>query len=45
MKNRFLSSTILILVFILGAAMVLPNRSISGVMQTCGQFISDVFGF
>ena len=45
MKDRFLSSTIIILVFVLGAALILPNRSISGVMQTCGQFISDVFGF
>lgn len=45
MKDKFLSGTILILVFALGAALILPNRSISGFMQTCGQFISDVFGF
>ena len=45
MKDRFLSSTILILVLVLGAALILPNRSISGFMQTCGEFISDVFGF
>jgi hypothetical protein len=45
MKDRFISSTILLLVFVLGAALILPNRTISGVMQTCGQFISDVFGY
>jgi hypothetical protein len=45
MKDRFLSSSILILVFVLGAALILPNRSISGFMQMCGQFISDVFGY
>ena len=45
MKDRFLSSGIVILIFVLGAALILPNRSISGFMQMCGQFISDVFGF
>jgi hypothetical protein len=45
MKEKFLSSSILLLVFVLGAALILPNRTISGFMQTCGQFISDVFGF
>ena len=45
MKDKFLSSSILLLVFILGAALILPNRSISGFMQMCGQFISDVFGY
>lgn len=45
MKDKFLSSGILLLVFVLGAALILPNRSISGFMQTCGQFISNVFGF
>jgi len=45
MKDKLLSSGILILVFVLGAALILPNRSISGFMQMCGQFISDVFGY
>jgi hypothetical protein len=45
MKDKFVSSSILILVFVLGAALILPNRSISGFMQLCGQFISDVFGY
>jgi len=45
MKDKFLSGSILILVFVLGAALVLPNRSVSGFMQMCGQFISDVFGY
>jgi hypothetical protein len=45
MKDRFLSTTIVLLVFVLGAALILPDRSISGFMQMCGKFISDVFGF
>jgi hypothetical protein len=45
MKDRFLSSSILLLVFVLGAALILPNRTISSFMQTCGGFISDLFGF
>lgn len=45
MKDKFLSSSIIIVFFVLGAALILPNRSISGFMQMCGQFISDVFGF
>ena len=45
MKDKFVSSSILILVFVLGAALILPNRSVSGFMQMCGQFISDVFGY
>jgi hypothetical protein len=45
MKDKFLSSGILILVFVLGAALILPNRSISGFMQMCGEFISGVFGY
>jgi hypothetical protein len=44
MKEKFLSSGIVILIFVLGAALILPNRSISGFMQMCGQFISDVLG-
>jgi len=45
MKEKFLSSGIVILIFVLGAALILPNRSISGFMQMCGQFISDIFGY
>jgi len=45
MKDKFLSSSILILVFVLGVALILPDRSISGFMQMCGEFISDVFGY
>jgi len=45
MRDRFLSSSLVILVFVLGIALILPNRSISGFMQMCGQFISDMFGF
>jgi hypothetical protein len=45
MKDRFLTSIIGVLVIVLAAALILPNRTISGVMQTCGSYISDVFGF
>lgn len=45
MKDKFLSTTIVLLVFVLGAALILPDRSVSGFMQMCGQFISEVFGF
>jgi hypothetical protein len=45
MKERFLSSSIVVVAFVLAAALILPNRSISGFMQTCGQFIADLFGF
>jgi hypothetical protein len=44
MKDRFLSSGIVIVAFVLAAALILPNRSISGFMQACGQLIADVFG-
>lgn len=44
MKDRLLSGSILILIFFLGLALLLPDRSISGFMQTCGEFISDVLG-
>ena len=45
MKTRFLSSSIVIVAFVLGAALILPDRSISGFMVSCGQFIADLFGF
>src|SRR5688572_26398145 len=45
MKERFLSSGIVVVAFVLAAALILPNRSISGFMQACGQFIADLFGF
>ena len=45
MKDKFLTSMVGILILVLAAALILPNRTISGVMQTCGEYISDVFGF
>ena len=44
MKDRFLSGGIAIVAVVLAAALILPNRTISGFMQTCGQMIADVFG-
>lgn len=44
MKDKFLSSGILVVALMLAAALILPNRSISSFMQTCGEYIADVFG-
>ena len=44
MKDRFLSSSIVVVAFVLGAALILPNRSISGFMVSCGRMIADLFG-
>lgn len=44
MRDRFLSSGIVVVAFVLAAALILPNRSVSGFMQACGQFIADLFG-
>jgi len=45
MRDKFLTSMVGILILALAAALILPNRSISGFMQACGGFISDLFGF
>jgi hypothetical protein len=45
MKEKLLTSTVGILILVLAAALILPNRTISGFMQACGAFIADVFGF
>ena len=45
MRDKFLTSMLGVLLVVLAAALVLPNRTISGFMQSCGSFISDVFGF
>jgi hypothetical protein len=45
MKDKFLTSMCGILIVVLAAALILPNRTISGVMQQCGEFIADMFGF
>jgi hypothetical protein len=44
MKDKFLSSGILVVAFVLALALILPDRSISGFMQACGRMIADVFG-
>lgn len=45
MKEKFLTSSVGVLLVVLAVALILPNRTISGFMQQCGAFISDVFGF
>jgi hypothetical protein len=44
MKDRFLTSGIVVIAFVLGAALILPDRSISSFMQSCGQMIANLFG-
>lgn len=44
MRDKFLSTTIVVVAIALGVALILPNRSISGFMQACGQLIADVLG-
>lgn len=44
MKDKFLTSGIVVLAFLLGAALIIPNRDISRFMQSCGQMIADAFG-
>jgi hypothetical protein len=45
MRQKFLTSMCGILLVVLAAALILPNRTISGFMQQCGSYIADVFGF
>lgn len=45
MRDKFLTSMCGILIVVLAAALILPNRSISGIMVRCGEFIANVFGF
>jgi hypothetical protein len=45
MRDKFLTSMCGILVVMLAAALILPNRTISRVMEQCGEFIADMFGF
>ena len=45
MKDKFLTGTCGILVVVLVAALILPNRSVSKFMEQCGSYIADVFGF
>ena len=44
MKDKFLTSGIVVVAFALVVALILPDRSISRAMESCGQFIADVFG-
>jgi hypothetical protein len=44
MKDKFLTSGIVVLAFVLGIALLLPDRSVSGFMVSCGEFIADLFG-
>ena len=45
MKDKFLTSMCGILIVVLAAAVVLPNRTVSRFMEQCGSFIADLFGF
>lgn len=45
MRDRFLTSSIILLILVLASVFVLPERSISRFMEGCGEIISDTFGF
>ena len=45
MKDKFLTSMCGVLIVVLAAALILPNRTISGVMEQCGEFTANMFGF
>ena len=45
MKDKFLTGMCGILIVVLAAALILPNRTISRFMEQCGSYIADVFGF
>ena len=45
MKDRFLTSSIILLILVLASVFVLPEKSISRFMEGCGEAISDVLGF
>ena len=45
MRDKFLTSMCGVLLVALAAALILPNRTISGFMEQCGAYIADVFGF
>ena len=45
MKDRFLTGSIVVLILVLASVFVLPDRSISRLMEGCGEAISDVLGF
>jgi hypothetical protein len=39
-----LSGLVLVFAFVLGLILLLPDRSISRFMESCGSFIAQVFG-
>lgn len=44
MKGRTLSGFLIILGFGLGMVLLVPERTVSRLMETCGSFIAEVFG-
>jgi len=45
MRDKFLTSVVGALVVVLAAALILPDRTISGFVTSCGKAIADLFGF
>lgn len=45
MNGKLLSSVLFILLFILGLVLISPDRSISRLMENCGDYISRAFGY
>jgi len=45
MSNRFLTGLLLVLGFALGIVLLVSDRSVSRLMEACGDKISSVLGF
>jgi len=45
MKGKTLTGLLLVLGFGLGMLLFTQDRTVSRLLETCGGFISDVFGF
>ena len=44
MKGKTLSGALIVLGFGLGMVLLVPERTVSRLMETCGALISEVFG-
>lgn len=42
--TKLLSGALLALLFVLGLVLFSPNRSVSRLMESCGDYISQAFG-
>ena len=45
MRDKFLTTMVGALLVVLAAALILPDRTISGFVTRCGKYIADLFGY